>query len=108
MGVSPFDLLDEFKRVVSFTRSWKPNMFWYDEDQGMTPINPLDALEIWYSARRGSIYGDLKYQQNKLIAERHQLKALLVVVDHPKEITELIRSHRTKLRLSKNSGNATN
>jgi DNA gyrase/topoisomerase IV subunit A len=95
-GVSPFDVLEEFKKVCGFEGSFTPIMNWYTPAKTRQNLNPIDILESWYLERSRSILADVKHTQNRLVNKHRELCALMIVVDHSREVVEIFNTAKTR------------
>ncbi len=90
-GVDPFEILDQFKKVVGFTGSWKPIMNFSDVNGTLTNLNPIQLIEIWYNERIKSVLADLKLRQNDYIREFRKCEAHIIIADHTDEVIKIIK-----------------
>ena len=88
-GVNPFDVLAELKKRVSFSSSWVPEPTYVDNFGKKLVETPFTLLDKWYKVRNESVLGDLKQKIKQLIDKLRQLKALIIVVDHAKEVADI-------------------
>ena len=91
-GENPFDVLTRFKDEVQFTSSWRPSMLYYDNESGLGRENPLSLLDKWSDARFNVVLGGLKQKLISLKQQHHRLMALVIVVDHAKEVCDIFRN----------------
>ena len=90
-GVNPFDVLAELKKRVSFSMTWAPEPVYVDNAGKKLDETPFTLLYRWYKVRNESVLGDLKQKLKQLIDRLRQLKALIIIVDHAKEVPEIYR-----------------
>ena len=91
-GVSPFVILDELKKKISYAGKFYPKMFFVSQNKKQIKCNHSLLLFLWYKERYRSILTELKYRQNSLLTENRQMQALLVCLKHPKDITNIFSS----------------
>lgn len=91
-GVNPFDILDEFKRICTFTQSWTPIWTFVDKEGYVYQMNPMDLLEVWYIARSRSILGALKFQNIDLFKQYRKLMALIIIADHTDAVLKIFKT----------------
>ena len=92
-GVNPFDILATFKKQLQLSASWTPSRLYYDaENEVMTEETPFTLLYKWSEARARIVLGGLNQQLMRLFEHYHQIKALVIVADHDKEVTEIFRN----------------
>lgn len=90
---NPFDLLTMFRRQFQLSTTWAPTRIYFDADaNNMTFETPITLLERWASARYKVVLGGLKQRLRLLSEQHHKLRALVVVVDHAKEICDIFRN----------------
>lgn len=90
-GVNPFVILDQFKKLIGFTKSWTPCTFMVSKDRISKQTTPIEVLEEWFIERSRSIMAELKLAQGRHIEKIRQLKAQLIIVDHVDEVVELFK-----------------
>lgn len=88
-GKNPFEVFDKLKPVIHFNNNWHP-IYSYMKDGRALALNPAVLTYLWYQERAISIAGGLKYKQTDLIYRQMVLQAMLVVVEHSKEVIRLI------------------
>ena len=91
-GENPFEVLTRFKNEVQFTSTWKPSMLYYDYETGLGRENPLSLLDKWSDARYNVVLGGLKQKLISLKQQHHRLMALVIVVDHAREVCDIFRN----------------
>lgn len=92
-GENPFDLLAMFRRQFQLSTKWSPTRIYFDEDIGsMTFETPITLLDKWASARYKVVLGGLKQRLNYLSEQYRKLLALIIVVDHAKEVCDIFRT----------------
>ena len=90
-GVNPFEIIDELKRVCTFTQSWTPIWTFVDKEGYICPMNPMELIEIWYLARHRSILGALKFQNIDLFKQYRKLMALIIIADHTDAVLKIFK-----------------
>lgn len=90
-GRNPFAILEKLRTMLYFNKKWTP-IYSYLHNDRVYPLNPILVVEAWYRERVLSISGGLKYRQTDLILKKMQLEAMLKVVDHKKEVIEIIEN----------------
>ena len=95
-GINPFDVLAELKKRVSFSSSWVPEPSYVDNRGKKLEETPFTLLHKWYKIRNESVLGDLKQKLKQLVDRLRQLKALIIVVDHAKEVADIFRMSDTE------------
>jgi len=88
-GVNPFDILAELKKRVVFSSSWVPEPTFVDNRGKKLVETPFTLLNRWYKVRNESVLGDLKQKIDACIERLRQLKALIIIADHAKEVTNI-------------------
>jgi len=87
-GRDPFALLEPLKRIIRFSKSWKPIWHWADLDARISHRDPYQLLADWYDARYKSIQTELKSKQEEYLLKLRELDAMLKVRDHSVEIVQ--------------------
>lgn len=95
-GINPFDVLAELKKRMSFSSSWVPEPVYVDNKGKKLEETPLTLLYKWYKVRNESVLGDLKQKLKQLVDKLRQLKALIIVVDHAREVSEIFHNSDTE------------
>ena len=95
-GINPFDILAELKKRMSFSSSWVPEPSYVDNRGKKLEETPFTLLNRWYKVRNESVLGDLKQKLKQLVDRLRQLRALIVVVDHAKEVADIFRTSDTE------------
>ena len=90
-GANPFDLIDELKRICTFTQTWTPIWTFVDKEGYICPMNPMELMEIWYLARHRSILGALKFQNIDLFKQYRKLMALIIIADHTDAVLKIFK-----------------
>lgn len=91
-GENPFLLLTQFKKFMQMTSTWKPTRLYFDESGlGMCEETPISLLQKWYTERYRVVLGSLKLKLKQLTEQFHRLMALVIIVDHAKEVCEIFR-----------------
>ena len=95
-GVDVFEILDELKRCLGFTRSFTP--IWNFSDNGGTVyrLTPYQLIEKWYVERYRSILGDLKITQRELNTQKREIEAKVIVVDNTDDVTNIVKTSASK------------
>ena len=87
-----FNILDQLKKELSFTRSVTP-IFNFSDHNGMVyQLTPYLIIEKWYIERYRSVLGDLKITQRDLNNQKREIEAKVIVVDHTDEVTDIVKS----------------
>ena len=94
-GVSPFDVLDEVKKVVQFEGAITPIPLYVTSESVGVYATPERLLNEWYTARVRGVTVNLKYKQDDLLASYRKAEALLVMKDHTKDIQRIFREVET-------------
>lgn len=95
-GVSPFDILDQFKSLIGFEGSFTPIPNWYTTTGRMNELSPFELLEAWYIERSRSILANLKHTQTRLVNENRKLNALIIILDHTQVVVDIFHQAKTK------------
>ena len=88
-GVHPLALMDEFKKKVGFTQSWRPSPYYVGRNREILNCTPFDLLDIWYEERYRAILSELKDTQNHLVMKSRELAALVIIADHADEVCRI-------------------
>ncbi len=91
-GVNPFDVLDEFKKLIGFSKSWTPISLMVAKDRSSKHTTPIEVLTEWYKERSRSIMAELKLSQGRYNEKIRQLKALLIISDHCDEVYQIFKA----------------
>jgi hypothetical protein len=78
-GISPFSIIKQLKKLIGFTKQWKPITLLIDKDNISQYITPLAILESWYLERSRSIMAELKHTQRRYIRKLRELSALIII-----------------------------
>ncbi len=90
-GANPFEILDEFKKQVTFTQKRSPIWTFVDKDGYVVNMNPIELVDVWYLARHRSILGALKFQNIDLFKQYRKLTALIIIADHTDEVLKIFK-----------------
>ena len=90
-GINPFDILDDLKKICTFTQSWSPIWTFVDKEGYICQMNPMQLMEIWYLARHRSILGALKFQNIDLFKQYRKLMALIIIADHTDAVLKIFK-----------------
>lgn len=90
-GVNPFVILDDLKKICTFTQSWSPIWTFVDKEGYICQMNPMQLMEIWYLARHRSILGALKFQNIDLFKQYRKLMALIIIADHTDAVLKIFK-----------------
>ena len=88
-GIDPFTILDKLKAFIGFTASWTPLMYFSSSEGTLAKLTPFDLISLWYRERARSIQSELKYTQTRYVNELRMIAALVAIVDHTREVTEI-------------------
>lgn len=91
-GVDPFAILSELKKKIGFTTSVKPIWNFTDGSGHRVALNPLTLLEVWYHARHDIIVSEINTENKRLAEKLREYQAKMIIVEHGKEISNLIHS----------------
>ena len=90
--VNVFEILEQLKKELSFTKSITP-IFNFSDHNGMVyQLTPYLILEKWYIERYRSVLGDLKITQKDLNNQKREIEAKVIVVDHTDKVTNIVKS----------------
>lgn len=89
-GVSPFDVLDELKTFITFSKKWTPSYIYTNRNFQVVHTDPLGVIDAWYLARTRCIKAELSYGQHKYIAKIRLLEAQIKIGDEHKVALNLI------------------
>ena len=95
-GLDPFEALDEIKKIVRFTSSYKPIWNFTDQNGALSELNPMELLETWYQARYRSILADLKMTNMELFKLYRKLSALIIIADHTNAVLNIFKKAENK------------
>lgn len=93
-GENPFEVLGLLKKYMSFTSSWVPPNLYCDEEAKLSMETPLTLLDKWSDARYKVVLGGLKQKLITLSERYRKLLALVIVVDHAKEVSDIFCSSK--------------
>lgn len=91
-GENPFEVLSTFKKIVQVSSSWKPTRIYFDDDEGLVEETPISLLDKWADARYKVVLGGLKQKQISLMEQFRKMMALVIIVDHAKEVCDIFRT----------------
>ncbi len=90
-GVSPFEVLDELKKLIRFQSAWHPQMYFATAEDTLYHATPMNLLTYWFNERLKIVYADLKQTQKRLISDLRKNEALLIIVDHTDTVLNLFK-----------------
>lgn len=91
-GVDVFEILDELKSQLWFTRGYFPITNYSDKNSVVYNYNPYQLIERWYTERYRSVLGDLKFTQRDLNNRYREVEAKLIIVDHTDTVTDIVKT----------------
>jgi hypothetical protein len=94
-GVSPFSILNQLKKLISFTKQWKPITLLIDKENISQYMTPLSILESWYLERSRSIMAELKHTQGRYIKRLRNLSALIIINEDVDFVLNLFKTSKT-------------
>ena len=107
-NINPFEVLDKFKAECSFTQSWTPMWYFVDQEGCVVEMNPMQLLEVWYTARYRSVLAGLKFVNNDLFHQYRKLAALVIIADHTDEVIDIFKRSANKEETMRELGKAYN
>lgn len=91
-SVSPFEVLDEIKKIISYKGSISQIPL-YVNDVGIgVLVNHIRLLETWFSERYAAIVVSLKYTQRRLMNDFRKAEALVIFKDNLDYIQNVFKS----------------
>lgn len=96
-GVDVFEILDELKRQLGFTKSYAPIWNFSDEKGTVYNLTPYQLLEKWYIERSRSVHGALNFVQRDLNTKLREIEAKVIIVDHTDEVMTIIKTSSCSL-----------
>lgn len=91
-GENPFELLSMFKRSIQLTSSWAPSRLYFEDRVGLVKETPLTLLDKWAEARYRVVLSGLKRRLSDLLMQQRRIQALIIVVDHAKEVCDIFNN----------------
>ena len=94
-GVDVFEILDELKAQLWFTRGYFPilNYSEYKDKQATVhELDPYQLIEKWFVERYRSVLGDLKFTQKDLNDRYREIEAKVIIVDHTDDVTNIVKT----------------
>ena len=94
-GENPFEVLSMFKKAIQLTSSWTPNRIYFQDGYGLVKETPVTLLEKWAEARYNVVLSGLKRRLSDIIVQIRKLQALIIIVDHAKEVADIFIKAKT-------------
>ena len=94
-GKNPFAILDMIRPYLHMKDPMYASYVYTNGEGKLMSLTPLKILSMWFTQRKQSVIGSLKYKQAELINDERRIRAMLLICDYADEVCEIIKSAAT-------------
>lgn len=95
-GVDVFEVLEEFKTFIGFSKRWKPRYLFTLPNGKVDYVDPVKMLEYWYEERTRCVKAELSSGQHKLVREMRVWEALIKIGDNIKDVVDILLNAKSQ------------